>query len=195
MSIHFHPLTIKKIKKETVDCVSIEFDIPTSLQKSFSYVHGQSLTLRTIINGEEVRRTYSLCSSPLDHEWKVAVKKNEGGLFSTFANDKLKSGDQLDVMEPVGKFYTDLHPSNKKNYLAFACGSGITPVLSIIKTTGTVYNTVAIIPKYTLKLVCSSQSHFLSRSELITPFPKPIPKEYNELTQNVVRIVSTSKLP
>ena len=135
MSIHFHPLTIKKIKKETVDCVSIEFEIPPGLQKSFSYVQGQSLTMRATIDGQEVRRTYSLCSSPLENKWKVAVKKSEEGFFSTFANDKLKSGDQLDVMEPVGKFYTDLHPFNKKNYLAFACGSGITPVISIIKTT------------------------------------------------------------
>ena len=135
MSIHFHPLRIKEIKKETVDCVSVEFEIPEELKNAFQYRHGQSLTMRTVIDGEEVRRTYSLCSSPVDREWKVAVKKVEGGLFSIFINEKLKSGDVLDVMEPVGKFNTDLHASNKKNYLAFAAGSGITPVLSIIKTT------------------------------------------------------------
>ena len=76
-----------------------------------------------------------LCSSPLDNEWKVAIKKVEGGLFSSFANETLKQGDVLEVMEPVGKFYTELHPTNKKNYLAFAAGSGITPVISLIKTT------------------------------------------------------------
>jgi ring-1,2-phenylacetyl-CoA epoxidase subunit PaaE len=112
----------------------VEFEIPESLSNSFQFKQGQSLTLRTNLDGEEVRRTYSLCSSPLDKKWKVAIKKVDGGLFSSFANDNLKEGDLLDVMEPVGKFYTDLDPSNKKNYLAFAAGSGITPVISIIKT-------------------------------------------------------------
>ena len=134
MSIHFYPLRIKKINKETDQCVSVEFEIPESLSNSFQFKQGQSLTMRTKLAGEEVRRTYSLCSSPLDKKWKVAIKKVDGGLFSSFANDNLKEGDLLDVMEPVGKFYTDLDPSNKKNYLAFAAGSGITPVISIIKT-------------------------------------------------------------
>ncbi len=135
MSIHFHPLTIKEIKKETPDCVSVQFDIPENLKKNFSFHHGQSLTMRATINGEEIRRTYSLCSSPLDDQWRVAIKKVDGGLFSSFANDTLRRGDVVEVMEPVGKFYTPLDPANKKNYLAFAAGSGITPVLSIIKTT------------------------------------------------------------
>lgn len=135
MSIHFHPIRIKGIKNETADCVSVEFDIPDEKKEVFRFSQGQSLTMRTTINGEEVRRTYSLCSSPLDNSWKVAIKKVEGGLFSFFANEKLKAGDVLEVMEPVGKFYTELSSSNKKNYLAFAAGSGITPVLSIIKTT------------------------------------------------------------
>ena len=135
MSIHFHPLTIKKIQKETPDCVSVEFTVPQSLEESFQFKQGQSLTMRATINGEEVRRTYSICSSPLDNQWKVAIKKVEGGLFSAFANVELKKGDTLEVMEPVGKFYTELNPSQKKNYLAFAAGSGITPVLSLIKTT------------------------------------------------------------
>lgn len=135
MSIHFHPLRIKEVRKETPDCVSIVFDIPEHLEKDFRFKQGQSLTMRALINGEEVRRTYSICSSPLDHEWRVAVKKVDGGLFSSFANEHLKKGDQLEVMEPVGRFYTELHASNRKKYLAFAAGSGITPVLSIIKTT------------------------------------------------------------
>src|SRR6185436_4827243 len=116
MSIHFHPLRIKSVRKETVDCVSVEFDIPHELQKDFQFSQGQSLTMRTTINGEEVRRTYSLCSSPLDQEWRVAIKKVEDGLFSTFANDSLKKADVLEVMEPVGKFYTELDPANKKKY-------------------------------------------------------------------------------
>lgn len=135
MSIHFHPLKIKGVFKETDQCVSVEFEIPERLRETFQFKQGQSLTMRTMINNEEVRRTYSLCSSPLDNKWKVAIKKVDGGSFSFFANEHLKPGDVLEVMEPVGKFYTELNPANKKNYLAFAAGSGITPVISIIKTT------------------------------------------------------------
>jgi ring-1,2-phenylacetyl-CoA epoxidase subunit PaaE len=135
MSIHFHKLSIKEVRKETPECVSIEFEIPEKIRKDFSFREGQSLTMRAFINGEEVRRTYSICGSPLDNEWRVAVKKQEGGMFSNFANDKLKQGDVLEVMQPVGNFYTDLYPEQKKSYVAFAAGSGITPVISIIKTT------------------------------------------------------------
>lgn len=135
MSIHFHRIPIKEVKRETADCVSVTFEIPENLKDDFKFSQGQSLTVRVNINNEEIRRTYSLCSSPLDKEWKVAIKKVEGGLFSSFANKELKKGDVLEVMEPVGKFYTELNPANKNNYLAFAAGSGITPLLSIIKTT------------------------------------------------------------
>lgn len=135
MSIHFHPLRIKEVRKETPECVSVLFEIPSALQENFQFHQGQSLTMRTFINKEEVRRTYSICSSPIDREWRVAIKKVEGGLFSSFANDNLKQGDVLDVMEPVGKFYTELNPNQRKNYVAFAAGSGITPVISLIKTT------------------------------------------------------------
>ncbi len=135
MALHFHPLTVKDIKKETQDCVSISFDIPKELQKEFEFKQGQSLTLRKILDREEVRRSYSICTSPLDNELRVAVKKVQGGLFSTFVNSSLKTGDVIDVMTPSGNFYTDLQSSNKKNYVAFAAGSGITPILSIIKTT------------------------------------------------------------
>ncbi|MGH2553953.1 MAG: 1,2-phenylacetyl-CoA epoxidase subunit PaaE [Chitinophagaceae bacterium] len=135
MSIHFHALKIKQVRRETPDCVSVAFAIPEELKSNFEFKQGQSLTMRLFLNGEEVRRTYSLCSSPLENEWRVAIKKVEGGLFSTFANDNLKYGDELDVMPPVGKFYTELDPAHKKQYLAFAAGSGITPVISLIKTT------------------------------------------------------------
>jgi len=133
--IHFHPLKIKEVRRETDDCVSLLFEVPDEFKEKFAFRQGQSLTMRTNLNGEEIRRTYSICSSPLDNEWRVAVKKVEGGIFSSHANDQLRKGDVLEVMPPVGKFYTELHPSTKKNYLAFAAGSGITPVLSIIKTT------------------------------------------------------------
>jgi len=132
--IHFHSLRVDKVEKETEDCVSIVFEVPQELSETFRFREGQSLTIRKQINGEEARRTYSICSSPLDKILRVAVKKVEGGVFSTWANEHLKAGEYLDVMAPVGKFHTDLHPSQKKNYVAFAAGSGITPVLSIIKT-------------------------------------------------------------
>lgn len=135
MSLHFHRLRIKNISRETDQCVSVEFEIPEGLSETFQFKQGQSLTMRATLNGEEVRRTYSLCSSPLDNKWTVAIKKVDGGVFSSFANENLKPGDELEVMEPVGKFYTELDPASKKNYLAFAAGSGITPVISIIKTT------------------------------------------------------------
>lgn len=135
MSKHFYTVFVDEIKRETADCISIKFKIPEDLKSIFQYQHGQSLNLRTTINGEEVRRTYSLCSSPLDNEWRIAVKVLENGVFSNYANEKLKPGDALEAMEPVGKFTTELNITNKKNYLAFAAGSGITPIISIIKTT------------------------------------------------------------
>jgi ring-1,2-phenylacetyl-CoA epoxidase subunit PaaE len=152
MSIHFHPLKIKEIRRETPECVSIAFDVPEELKESFRFTQGQSLTMRTHINSEEIRRTYSICSSPAENEWRVAIKKVEGGLFSSLANEQLKKGDVLEVMPPVGKFYTALHPAQKKNYLAFAAGSGITPVLSLIKTT------LAVEPQSSFTLVYGNRS-------------------------------------
>lgn len=135
MSIHFHPLTVTEVRRETSDCVSVAFRIPESLKEIFQYKQGQYITLRTHINGEEVRRSYSVCSSPLDHELRVAVKQVSQGLFSTYANTALKKGDILDVMPPMGKFFTELDPAKTNQYVGFAAGSGITPLLSIIKTT------------------------------------------------------------
>ncbi len=133
--IHFHSLRVKKVEKETEDCVSIEFDVPEELKEAFQFKQGQNLTIKKVLNGEELRRNYSICTSPFDNKLKVAVKKAEAGLFSTFANTELKAGDVLEVLPPTGKFYTELNPSQKKNYVAIAAGSGITPILSIIKTT------------------------------------------------------------
>lgn len=135
MSIHFYPLAVKDVRKETPDCVSISFDVPEQLRGTFNYKQGQYITVRTTLNGEEVRRSYSVCSSPLDGELRVAVKKTEQGLFSTYANESLKKGEVLDVMPPIGKFYVELDPQKARNYTGFAAGSGITPLLSIIKTT------------------------------------------------------------
>jgi len=135
LATHFHQLTIADIRKETPDCVSIAFEVPDELKPAYQFKHGQNLTLRTLINNEEVRRSYSICSSPADNELRVAIKKAPYGKFSVWANNMLKKGDVLEVLPPTGTFFTELDPAHKKNYLAFAAGSGITPVLSIIKTT------------------------------------------------------------
>ena len=134
-TLKFHTLKVKNLKKETSDSVSISFEIPSELSSSYTFIQGQSITLRQTINGEDIRRSYSICSSPLDNELRVGIKMVENGLFSTYANKDLKEGDALEVMTPSGHFYTDLNPSQNKQYLAFAAGSGITPMLSIIKTT------------------------------------------------------------
>lgn len=131
----FYDLLVSDVKKETADTVSVAFDIPADLKETFRYKQGQYLTLRMMINGEDVRRSYSLCSSPsADHEWRIAVKKVENGLMSTAINDNLKSGNRVDVMAPMGNFYTELDANNELHYVSFAAGSGITPVISIIKT-------------------------------------------------------------
>lgn len=135
MASHFRALTIEDIRRETADCVSIAFTVPPELKEEFSFHQGQNVTVRLTINGQEVRRSYSICSSPLDGELRIAVKKVQSGVFSTYANDQLQKGHTLEVLPPTGKFYTELNAQNRKHYLAFAAGSGITPVLSLIKTT------------------------------------------------------------
>lgn len=130
----FHPLKVKEVYKDTKDTVVVSFDIDKQLQNSFLFTQGQHLTLRKTINGQDVRRSYSLCSSPLENEWKVAIKEIPGGIFSTYANTSLKAGDSLEVMKPSGTFGVNCNSENAKNYLFFAAGSGITPIISMIKT-------------------------------------------------------------
>ena len=130
----FHQIKVADVYKETKDTVVVSFDVPESLQDNFKFIQGQHLTLKKDINSEDVRRSYSLCSSPIDNQWKVAIKKIPGGVFSTFANSELKSGDILEILEPTGNFYVDVESQTPKNYIAFAAGSGISPLLSIIKT-------------------------------------------------------------
>ena len=134
MSQQFHSIQISDIVKTTPDCSVVTFDISDELKEAFAYKQGQYLTLKADIMGEEVRRSYSLCSSPIDDQWQVAVKKIEDGRFSTFVNDVLKVGDTLEVMSPNGRFFTEVNSEKKKRYVAFAAGSGITPINSIIKT-------------------------------------------------------------
>lgn len=134
MATHFHALTIRCIQAETADCISVELDVPESLREEFTYVPGQYLTFRTGMEGEEIRRSYSLCSAPHENKWTVAIKKIKDGKFSSYAHQQLKKGDRIDVMPPMGNFHPNPQSSNNKHYLAFAAGSGITPVLSILKS-------------------------------------------------------------
>lgn len=130
----FHPIKVREVQKETKDCSVLSFDIPSELRDEFKYSHGQHLTLRALIDGQDVRRSYSLCSSPVEDQWKVAVKRINGGLFSSYIHENVKKGDVLDIMAPNGIFNTPIEADKAKNYIVFAAGSGITPILSIIKT-------------------------------------------------------------
>ncbi|MBV8685991.1 MAG: phenylacetate-CoA oxygenase/reductase subunit PaaK [Alphaproteobacteria bacterium] len=134
MSVNFHSLEVAEIVPETADARSIRFSVPEELREAFRFRPGQHLTLRARIGGEEVRRNYSLCVAPEEGRLTVTVKRIAGGLFSTWANEALKPGDRLDVMEPHGSFTWDFRADAANHYVAFAGGSGITPVISLLKT-------------------------------------------------------------
>ncbi len=134
MTPKFHALTIKDVRQETEDTVSISFEIPAALKEDYTFLAGQYLTLKTDISGQDIRRSYSLCSAPFENEWRVAIKRVEEGLFSNFAADTLKKGDSMEVMTPTGNFVLQSDKTHQKNYALFAAGSGITPILSILKT-------------------------------------------------------------
>jgi len=129
----FYELRIKNIQKETDKAVTITFDVPKDLKEAFTFKAGQYITLKTKLNGNEVRRDYSLCSSPSSGDIKVAVKEVKDGTFSAYANNTLKIGDVLEVAPPKGRFVFVPNDSKTKNIAAFAAGSGITPIMSIIK--------------------------------------------------------------
>jgi ring-1,2-phenylacetyl-CoA epoxidase subunit PaaE len=131
----FYPLTVAQVKQETRDAIAVTFAVPEALQEAFAYQQGQHLTLRAMIGGEDVRRSYSICSSVQDQQLRVAIKRTPGGAFSSWANEHLQAGAVLDVMPPMGHFNVPLDATQARHYLAFAAGSGITPILSIIKTT------------------------------------------------------------
>jgi ring-1,2-phenylacetyl-CoA epoxidase subunit PaaE len=129
----FHRLTIADIRRETPDAVSLAFAVPARLARAYRFLSGQYLTLRAEIGGEEMRRSYSICSGPDDGELRVVVKRVAGGAFSNFAHDRLKSGDDIEVMTPAGQF--TLPPADAaRTIVAVACGSGITPVMSLMRT-------------------------------------------------------------
>lgn len=131
----FHTLRIAEVRRETPESVSLRFELPDELADEYGFVQGQHVALRTQFDGEEQRRSYSICSGCDDGELRVAVKKVTGGRFSTWVNDALKPGDAIDVMTPEGRFHVPLAPERARHYVAFAAGSGITPVLSLIRTT------------------------------------------------------------
>ena len=134
MAAQFHTLTVQKVVKETDDALTVFLDVPDQLAEAYDYEHGQYLTFKFDINGEEVRRAYSMCSSPAEGEIAVCVKRIDKGLVSNYIHDRVKSGTAVEVMQPEGRFNTKLDPDQQKSYYLFGAGSGITPLLSILRT-------------------------------------------------------------
>jgi len=129
----FKTVEVKEVRRETEDAVSVAFNVSAAGNPEFGYESGQYITIKRMINGEDVRRSYSLSSAPNENDFRVAVKKIDGGKMSTFLNDELKEGEELEIMTPAGNFL--LKPENDKHYVGFVAGSGITPLISMIKTT------------------------------------------------------------
>jgi len=134
MAEHFHSLRVAQIVPETAEANSIRFEIPAELRDRFAFRAGQHLTLRAIINGEEVRRNYSLCTAPAENDWMVTVKRIGGGLFSNWIGDHLKPGETIDVMPPHGSFTCEFDALKSRHLVGIAGGSGITPVMSLVRT-------------------------------------------------------------
>ena len=133
--LHFHSLAIDEIHHDTRDALVVGFHVPDALREHFRYVQGQHLTLRAAVDGEELRRSYSICSAVQDERLRVAIKRVAGGAFSEWAHTHLAEGETIDVMPPLGSFHVPLAPESARHVLAFAAGSGITPIISIAKTT------------------------------------------------------------
>ena len=134
MSLHFHPLRVKSIRPDTDEAVIVSFDVPAELAEQFRFSHGQHLTLRATLDGSDERRSYSICAGTFDGELRVGVRKVPGGRFSTWINERLQPGNTIQVMAPEGRFFVPLEPASARHYLGIAGGSGITPILSIMKT-------------------------------------------------------------
>ncbi len=132
---HFHSLRISGLVHDTRDAIRVSFEVPAALRETFRYQPGQHLTLRAVIDGDEQRRSYSICSAVQDEELQIAIKKVPGGVFSNWAHEHFAPGIAVDVMPPTGSFHLPLSPDHHRHYLAFAAGSGITPVFSVIRST------------------------------------------------------------
>ncbi len=135
MAEHFHALRVAEVVPETSEANSIRFEVPPELRERFAFRAGQHLTLRATIGGEEVRRNYSLCTAPDEQDWMVTVKRIGGGLFSNWIGDRLKVGDAVEVMPPHGSFTTEFDAAKSRHLVGIAGGSGITPVMSLIRST------------------------------------------------------------
>jgi ring-1,2-phenylacetyl-CoA epoxidase subunit PaaE len=134
MSLHFHPLRVKSVRPDTDEAVIVSFEVPEAVAGEFRFTQGQHLTVRKSLEGVEHRRSYSICAGVEDGELRVGVRKVPGGVFSTWINERLQPGDTLQVMAPEGRFFVPLAPGEARHYLGIAGGSGITPILSIMKT-------------------------------------------------------------
>ena len=134
MALHFHPLKIRSVRPDTDEAVIVSFDVPAELSEAFRFTQGQHLTLRNTVEGSDERRSYSICAGTFDGELRVGVRKVPGGRFSTWIHESLKAGDTIQVMAPEGRFFVPLDPHGGRHYLGIAGGSGITPILSIMKT-------------------------------------------------------------
>ncbi len=134
MSTSFYSLSVSEVRRETQDSVSVLFEVPEDLTETFEFLPGQHLTIKQEFDGEEIRRNYSVCVAPHDNALRIAIKQIPQGRFSTWANTKLESGSKLEVMPPHGSFTCEFNKDGQKQYVLFAGGSGITPILSIIKT-------------------------------------------------------------
>jgi len=134
MSVLFHPLTVRSVTSDTAEAVVVSFDVPPDLRATFGFTQGQYLTLRKTIDGQDLRRSYSICAGVDDGELRVGVRKVRGGVFSNWINASLQPGDSISVMAPQGRFFVPLDPAARRQHLGIAGGSGITPILSIMKT-------------------------------------------------------------
>jgi len=134
MSTTFYKLNISEVRRETPDAISVAFRVPDQLRDYYNFIAGQYLTLKLTLDGEEIRRAYSICSAPGGNELRIAIKSIKSGVFSAFANAQLREGDTMDVGLPEGTFTFEPHPERRKNYSAFAAGSGITPVMAIVQS-------------------------------------------------------------
>jgi ring-1,2-phenylacetyl-CoA epoxidase subunit PaaE len=134
MSVIFHPLRVRAVEPDTQEAVIVSFDVPPELRDVFGFTQGQYLTLRKDIDGQDLRRSYSICAGVDDAELRVGVRKVKGGVFSNWINEHLRPGDTISVMAPQGRFFVPLDPAARRHHLGIAGGSGITPILSIMKT-------------------------------------------------------------
>jgi len=134
MSVMFHPLRVRQIAPDTEEAVIVSFDVPVELRDVFGFTQGQYLTLRKEIDGHDLRRSYSICAGVDDGELRVGVRKVKGGTFSNWINEKLQPGDTINVMAPQGRFFVPIEPESRRHHVGIVGGSGITPILSIMKT-------------------------------------------------------------